>query len=64
MAINDGHQPVRKSGNQQSAIRIHLEENKAGYAAQDAPSTRLREGVPDLRTDGRTHPLIEMRQRI
>ena len=28
--------------------------NKAGYTAQDAPSTRLREGVTDGPTDGRT----------
>ena len=47
------------------------ESNKAGYTAQDAPSTRL-EITRDLRTygrtdgptDGRTHPLIEMRRRI
>ena len=42
--------------------------NKAEYTAKDAPITRLREGVTDLRTDGptdgRTHPLIEMRRRI
>ena len=47
------------------------EKNKAGYTAQDAASTRLkitrdrRTYVPmDLRTDGRTQPLIEMRRRI
>ena len=51
------------------------ESNKAGYTAQDAPSTCLkitRDGRTygrtdrrtDGRTDGRTHPLIEMRRRI
>ena len=28
--------------------------NKAEYSASDAPSSRLREGVTDRRTDGRT----------
>ena len=35
----------------------HLDLNKAGYTAQDAPSTRLkitRDGRTDERTDGRT----------
>ena len=47
------------------------EPNKAGYTAQDAPSTHLKitlegrtYGPTDRRTDGRTHPLIEMRRRI
>ena len=54
-------------------------ENKAGYTAKDAPSTRLTitrdrrtDGPTDGRTDGRTdgptdgqtHPLIELRERI
>ena len=38
--------------------------NKAEYSALDASRRRLREGVTDLRTDGRTDPLIEMRGRI
>ena len=36
-------------------------ENKAGYTAQDAPSTHENNWG---RTDGRTRPLIEMRRRI
>ena len=43
------------------------EENKAGYTAQDAPSTGLKitgDGPTDGRTDRWTHPLIEMRERI
>ena len=50
-----------------------FENNKAGYTAQDAPSTRLKitrdgrtygrtYGPTDGRTDGRTHPHIEMRR--
>ena len=31
--------------------------NKAEYTAKDAPITRLREGVTDLRTDRRTDSL-------
>ena len=45
----------------------HQKKNKAGYTAQDAPSTRLKitgDGRTDGPTDGRTHPLIEMRRRI
>ena len=45
--------------------------NKAGCTAQDAPCTRLKitgdgltDGPTDLRTDGRTRPHIEMRERI
>ena len=45
--------------------------NKAGYTAQDAPSTSLKitgDGRTDGRTDGptdeRTQPLIEMQRRI
>ena len=46
--------------------------NKAGFPAQDAPSTRLREGPTDGRTDGqtdgptdgRTHPLTEMQAHL
>ena len=38
--------------------RLRFQKNKAGYTAQDAPSTRLREGVPVLRTDGRTRTLL------
>ena len=37
--------------------------NKAGYTAQDAPSTRLTI-TGDGRTDGRTSPLLEIRRRI
>ena len=37
--------------------------NKAGYTAQDAPSTR-KKITGDGRTDGRTQPRIEMRWRI
>ena len=43
--------------------RKHLESNKAGYTAQDAPSKHLKI-TRDRRTDGRTRPLIEMRRRI
>ena len=48
-----------------------MRKNKAGYTAQDAPSTRLKitrdihtDRRTDRRTDGRTQPLIEMRRRI
>jgi len=48
-------------------LYLQCEENKAGYTAQDAPSTRLKitgDGPTDRRTDGRTHPFIKMRRRI
>ena len=37
------------------------EVNKAGYTAQDAPSTCLREGIMDLRTDRRTNGWTDRR---
>ena len=54
---------------------LATELNKAGYTAQNVPSTRLKitrdgrtdlrtDGPTDGRTDGHTHPLIEMRRRI
>ena len=47
--------------------KFFLKKNNAGYTAQDAPSTHLkitRDRQTYGPTDGRTHPLIEMRLRI
>ena len=55
--------------------RCQKRKNKAGYTAQDAPSTRLKitrnrrtdeptDGPTDRRTDGRTRHHVEMRRRI
>ena len=44
--------------------RVQFIDNKAEYSALDASRRRLREGVTDEQTEGRTDPLIEMRGRI
>ena len=50
-----------------TTIMAVFESDKAGYTAQNAPSTRLKitgDGRTDGWTEGRTHLLIEMRRRI
>ena len=53
---------MRKKG-QMRGGRKQEDRNKAGYTAQDAPSTLLKI-TRDGRTDGRTRPLIEMEKKM
>ena len=41
----------------------HVHKNKAGYMAQDSPSTRLREGILDLQTDTHTYIMVSIHTR-
>ena len=68
--LEGGNRYVRRKGRKKrkgEKIARKKKRNKAGYTAQDAPSTRLKitgDGPTDGPTDGRTQPLIEMRRRI
>ena len=57
MGLTDGHEHLLTC-----AVALKIKENKAGYTAQDAPSTRLKNnyGRKDGRTDRQTQPLVEM----